>query len=610
MDSYVGRRILEPSDTSSSSNERAVPQTNPTPPSNMPALRSQGEFFMTGIVPAGPQPEESDCSICAEHLAEDVVQIARPCGHMFHAVCLLTWLQGDGRRNRTCPNCRCELYAAPVPQPSMNLAPPSRTREAIMEQRIQVQYETLRRAREDQINNLRVLENNLRSTQVALGREPTATRTPIPAQPVNFNHRPSQLSDTPGGSGRSRRQTHAENLGRGTDYTNIAHWRRQTAQEREDEEALAALVMRPPGSERVEERARLQSRHDLAVAEMRQLEAARLQDGLLHNSDEAAALERNLANLNRIRRDSIQQLQQFDRRAAEEDRSSNDSIPSIRTRRRQRSSSDDSIPSIRTRRRQRSSSDDSSPSIRTRRRQRMAARRAAGEDSSSDSSGPSIETRRRQRMLARQVAGEDSSSDVPSIVRMTRTHQAMANIPAAEEARSSHNSNPSSRVAGVNATLGLSRVSAARIEQDIQTLLDGASRGHTSQTPESSATNNIPPRPTQSAARGPSIRRAAPRNATEATPTARGIAGRRLQRVRCAAYLAGRSDGVPEEEVAEYYGFPGLAQLHDEAALANLSGLERMHVRAQAAAELAAVDMMDNRDEAMFDLFWRRHGDF
>ena len=622
---------------------------------------------MTGIVPAGPQPEESDYSICAEHLAEDVVQIARPCGHMFHAVCLLAWLQGTGRRNRTCPNCRCELYAATAPAPSTSYA---RTREGIMGRRIQAQREPFRRAE-------RVEENDLRRTQPALGRQTAATRTSAHAGPVNFESRPNRSTDTQESIRGWLRRTQAEMRQMPPADRELIRRLRQTAQEREqereDEEARTALDRIPPGADRMlfrsvgtptwrssmeealedgdperptenrrntmqrmsqmvadgeapeieelirrqpayhalggrptassadqmsasgraEARASLQSTHDLAVAEMRQLEAARLQDGLLHDSAEAVALERNLADLNRVRRDSIQQLQQFDRRAAEEDRSS-----------------DDPIPSTRTRRRQRSSSDDSSPSIRTRRRQRMAARRAAGEDSSSDDSSPSIRTRRRRRMSARQAAGEDSSSDassdVPSI-RMTSI-EALANLRAAEEARSSHNSNLSSRLAGAAADLDLSRARTARIEQDIQTLLDGASRGHTSQTPESSATNNIPPQPTQSAARGPIIGRTIypdpPRNTTEPIAPTRDIAPSRLARARRVALLAGRGDDVPEEEIAEYYGFPGLTQLHDEATFTRMSNLARLRVRAQAAAELATVDMMNEQDDEIRNLFW------
>ncbi|KAI4669575.1 uncharacterized protein J4E79_001620 [Alternaria viburni] len=551
----------------------------------MPALRSQGEFFMTGIVPAGPQPEESDCSICAEHLAEDVA---------------------------------------------------------------------FRRAG-------RVEEGDLRLAQLALGRQTAATRTSVHTEPVNFDRRNIRSANTPESIRGWARRTQAEMSRQMTpEDRELMRRLRQTAQEREqereDEEARTALDRIPPGADRMlfrsvgtptwrssmeealedgdperptenrrntlqrmsqmvrdgeapeieelirrqpayhalggapvassadqttasgraEERTRLQSRHDLAVAEMRQLEAARLQDGLLHDSAEAAALERNLADLNRIRRDSRQQLQQLDRRAAGED----------------------------------SSSDDSVPSIRTPRRQRMAARRAAGEDSSSDESSPNIRARIRQRMLARQAAREDSSSDassdVPSI-RMTRI-EAMANLRAAEEARSPHNSNLSSRLAGAAADLDLSRARTARIEQDIQTLLDGASRGHTSQTPESSATNNIPPQPTQSAARGLSNGRTIypdpPRNTTEPIAPARDIAPSRLARARRVALLAGRGDDVPEEEIAEYYGFPGLTQLHDEATFTRMSNLARLRVRAQAAAELATVDMMNEQDDEIRNLFW------
>ena len=245
MDSYVGRRAPEPSDTSSSSNERAVPQTNTTPPSNMPALRSQGEFFMTGIVPAGPQPEESDCSICAEHLAEDVVRIARPCGHMFHAVCLLTWLQGDGRRNRTCPNCRCELYAAPAPAPSSY----ARTREGIMERRMQAERQAFRRAG-------RVEEGDLRLAQLALGRQTAATRTSVHTEPVNFDRRNIRSANTPESIRGWARRTQAEMSRQMTpEDRELMRRLRQTAQEREqereDEEARTALDRIPPGADRM-----------------------------------------------------------------------------------------------------------------------------------------------------------------------------------------------------------------------------------------------------------------------------------------------------------------------------------------------------------------------
>ncbi|CAO2651965.1 Nn.00g002480.m01.CDS01 [Neocucurbitaria sp. VM-36] len=90
------------------SNQLRSDAQNPT--HNMPALRSQAEFFMTGVVPVGAQPSQ-DCSICTEPLDEDVVQMV-PCTHSFHCLCILTWLQGFDHQNRTCPNCRCEFYEA------------------------------------------------------------------------------------------------------------------------------------------------------------------------------------------------------------------------------------------------------------------------------------------------------------------------------------------------------------------------------------------------------------------------------------------------------------------------------------------------------------------
>ena len=63
---------------------------------------------MTGVVPADAQ-EGGDCTVCMEPLVTDVVQLLT-CKHHFHCVCVLAWLQGEGRQNRTCPNCRCVLY--------------------------------------------------------------------------------------------------------------------------------------------------------------------------------------------------------------------------------------------------------------------------------------------------------------------------------------------------------------------------------------------------------------------------------------------------------------------------------------------------------------------
>jgi hypothetical protein len=93
---------------------------------------------MTGVVPTRAQPKGSDCSICTEHLADDVVQIVGACNHIFHTVCLLTWLSGNQRQNRTCPNCRCELYAATARQP-LNPGRPVHSPESIMSRRMNAQ---------------------------------------------------------------------------------------------------------------------------------------------------------------------------------------------------------------------------------------------------------------------------------------------------------------------------------------------------------------------------------------------------------------------------------------------------------------------------------------
>ncbi|KAF1945936.1 hypothetical protein EJ02DRAFT_419024 [Clathrospora elynae] len=92
------------------------------PTSNMPSLRSQGEFYMTAVTPVDttsePLPDDAECTICLEPLIEDVVRF-HACRHMFHTVCVLSWFDEsaprNGRQRGTCPNCRHELYE-PDPQ--------------------------------------------------------------------------------------------------------------------------------------------------------------------------------------------------------------------------------------------------------------------------------------------------------------------------------------------------------------------------------------------------------------------------------------------------------------------------------------------------------------
>lgn len=115
-----------------------IQEPSTIPAVSMPALRSQGEFFMVGVVPVSAQPEGSDCSIRTEHLVRDVVQLAGACGHTFHTVCLVAWLSITAPQNRTCLNCRCELYAAPANR-SSDSAAPILTAESIIAQRVNVE---------------------------------------------------------------------------------------------------------------------------------------------------------------------------------------------------------------------------------------------------------------------------------------------------------------------------------------------------------------------------------------------------------------------------------------------------------------------------------------
>ena len=80
----------------------------------MSGLRSRDEFLAHGVMPSHPMPE-TDCSICTELLEADVIKIIR-CSHAFHTVCALSWFRGNKKGNRSCPNCRAELYEA-TPQP-------------------------------------------------------------------------------------------------------------------------------------------------------------------------------------------------------------------------------------------------------------------------------------------------------------------------------------------------------------------------------------------------------------------------------------------------------------------------------------------------------------
>jgi hypothetical protein len=77
----------------------------------VPTLRSQAEFFMTGIAPIDPTPGEQ-CAICWGERDRDVLKILA-CKHAFHCNCILPWFHEDnvGKGSNTkCPTCRIKLY--------------------------------------------------------------------------------------------------------------------------------------------------------------------------------------------------------------------------------------------------------------------------------------------------------------------------------------------------------------------------------------------------------------------------------------------------------------------------------------------------------------------
>ena len=87
---------------------------------NPPAIRSQEEFFRTGVTPT-TAAQQDPCPICLDEITRDGVQILA-CRHSFHRACLQTWLQGTdedgGRPNRTCPNCRAQLFESDARAPA------------------------------------------------------------------------------------------------------------------------------------------------------------------------------------------------------------------------------------------------------------------------------------------------------------------------------------------------------------------------------------------------------------------------------------------------------------------------------------------------------------
>lgn len=77
------------------------------------AARKEGPFRGV-VVPTtlaaveGLVGEDDTCPFCMEGLADDVSVKQAKCGHVFHDVCISTWVS-DCYRNDSCPLCRCKI---------------------------------------------------------------------------------------------------------------------------------------------------------------------------------------------------------------------------------------------------------------------------------------------------------------------------------------------------------------------------------------------------------------------------------------------------------------------------------------------------------------------
>lgn len=65
-------------------------------------LLSEAELFLSGIVSLEAQSD--DCSICKEALEGNATKVVA-CGHIFHQVCLFTWIGSIKYGAKTCPMC-------------------------------------------------------------------------------------------------------------------------------------------------------------------------------------------------------------------------------------------------------------------------------------------------------------------------------------------------------------------------------------------------------------------------------------------------------------------------------------------------------------------------
>lgn len=72
-------------------------------------LISQRGTMHQGVDEFGSQIDSAglivECSVCKEELNEGDLAVDMPCGHLFHKVCILSWLEA----HNNCPICRFEM---------------------------------------------------------------------------------------------------------------------------------------------------------------------------------------------------------------------------------------------------------------------------------------------------------------------------------------------------------------------------------------------------------------------------------------------------------------------------------------------------------------------
>ena len=74
----------------------------------------------------------ANCVICADLFDGSSEIVAAPCGHVYHAKCLITWVSNS----KTCPQCRSRTHLTGILKLYFNLFPQSETNSSVLENKI------------------------------------------------------------------------------------------------------------------------------------------------------------------------------------------------------------------------------------------------------------------------------------------------------------------------------------------------------------------------------------------------------------------------------------------------------------------------------------------